>query len=206
MSRSLCLSMACGALVLTATPLFSAEPVTKMQKYNRWSWEIAGEYNHAFTDIWKHGHAPSIDTWGAGITGLYRIQGPHFVTCRFSYAYGAEDGFKLHRLLLAPGYRYELNMNEQWSLFAGANIGIGISMLDYPGMVHRSYAVSRKDDMANVICGIEAGATYTISPNVQLSTSIGLNAGTAPFHSAAFEHATEEQVNLSLRAALNFNF
>lgn len=172
----------------------------------RWSWEMAGRYNHAFTDIRKHSPAPQIDTWGADVTGLYRVRGNHFVTCRFSYAYGAEDGFKLHQLALAPGYRYCRELDERWSVFAGAYVGIGVSMLDYPGMPHRSYALSRKDDMANVVLGAELGARYAIGPNMWVMGAVGLNAGTAPFHSAAFEDATEEQVNLSLRLGIGREF
>ena len=165
----------------------------------QWSWEVAGRYNHAFTDIRKHSPAPQIDTWGADVTGRYRVRGNHFVTCRFSYAYGAEDGFKLHQLALAPGYRYCWAGDGRWSAFAGAYVGIGVSMLDYPGMPHRSYALSRKDDMANVVLGAELGARYSIGPNMWVMGAVGVSGGTAPFHSAAFEDATEEQVSLGIR-------
>ena len=79
-------------------------------------------------------------------------------------------------------------------------------MLDYPGMPHRHYALSRKDDMANVVYGVELGTSYAISPTVRLLGSLGVNGGTAPFHSAAFSDATEEQVNLSLRVGVRMEF
>lgn len=182
------------------------DSVVSQGETGRWGWEVAGRYNHAFTDIRRHSPAPRIDTWGADVTGLYRVRGNHFVTCRFSYGYGAEDGFRLHRLVLAPGYRYEWKLNEQWNAFAGGSIGIGVSMLDSPGMQHRSYAISRKDDMANVELGLEAGASYALSPTLRVIGSVGLNAGTAPFGSAAFANATEEQVNLSFRLGLGGAF
>ena len=85
-------------------------------------------------------------------------------------------------------------------------MGIGVAMLDYPGMQHRHYALSRKDDMANVVYGVELGTSYAIAPRVRVGCSVGLNGGTAPFHSAAFSDATEEQVNLSLRAGVRMEF
>lgn len=163
----------------------------------RWGWEAAVVYNHAFTDIRKHSPAPRIDTWGAEVTGLYRVRGNHFASFRFGYAYGDEGGFELQRFVLAPGYRYCRVLSEDWCVFAGAYAGLGVSVLDSPGMVHRSHALSRKDDMANVVYGAELGVRYQIAPNTWLLGSLGVNAGSAPFHSARFENATEEQVNLS---------
>lgn len=173
---------------------------------SRWGMEVAVVYNHAFTDIRRHSPAPRIDTWGADVTGLYRVQGNHFATLRFGYTYGSEDGFDLQQFVLAPGYRYSRALSEDWCVFAGAYAGLGVSILDSPGMVHRSYAISRKDDMANVVYGAELGARYEIAPNTWLLGSLGVNAGTAPFHSARFEDATEEQVNLSFRIGIGGRF
>lgn len=205
MHRSLCYLALCSILTIVTTPVVNASP-ERAHENGGWTWEIAGRYNHAFTNIRKHAPAPSIDTWGADMTGLYHLRGNHYVSCRFSYAYGAEDGFKLHQFALVPGYRYEWVLNEQWSAYAGAGIGIGVAMLDYPGMQHRHYALSRKDDMANVVYGVELGTSYAIAPRVRVGCSVGMNGGTAPFHSAAFSDATEEQVNLSLRAGVRMEF
>ena len=56
------------------------------------------------------------------------------------------------------------------------------------------------------VYGIEAGTSYALSPTVRVLGSLGVNGGTAPFHSAAFSDATEEQVNLSLRVGVRMEF
>ena len=207
MNKNLGIGLVCGAVSLSAVGLgCDCDSVVTQSEPSRWGVEVAGVYNRALKDIRQHSPAPRIDTWGADVTGLYRVSGQHFVSCRFSYAYGAEDGFKLHQFALVPGYRYEWVLNEQWSAYAGAGIGIGVAMLDYPGMQHRHYALSRKDDMANVVYGVELGTSYAIAPRVRVGCSVGVNGGTAPFHSAAFSDATEEQVNLSLRAGVRMEF
>lgn len=170
------------------------------------SWEIAGNYNHAFRSIRTHAPAPSIDTWGADITGLYHLHGHHHLTFRFSYAYGADDGFRMHNFAIMPGYRYMRPLNEQWCIFAGVNAGIGVSMLDYPGMERHTYALSNRDDMANLVYSAELGARYTVSPHVRVIGSIGLNGGTSPFHSARYEDAREEQFNLGVRLGIHYQF
>ena len=203
-SRSLYIAMIGGGTVLAS--IGQACDCDELVSQNKWGMEIAGVYNHALTNIRQHSPAPRIDTWGTDVTGLYRVRGSHFLSCRFSYAYGAEAGFKLHQFTLVPGYRYEWKQNEQWCTFAGAGIGIGVSMLDYPGMQHRAYALSNKDDMANVVYGVEVGANYAITPRSQVGCSLGLNGGTAPFRSAAYSDATEEQLNLSVRVTLQVDF
>ncbi len=170
------------------------------------SWELAGNYNHAFRSIRSHAPAPSIDTWGADITGLYQLQGNHALSFRFSYAYGADSGFHVHNFALMPGYRYTHSFNEQWCIFAGVNAGIGLSILDSPGMKKRSHALSRRDDMANIVYSAELGAGYTVSPQVRIIGSIGVNGGTSPFHSAGYEDAREEQFNLGLRLGIHCQF
>ena len=207
MNKNLGIGLVCGAVSLSAVGLgCDCDSVVAQSEPGRWGVEVAGVYNRALKDIRRHSPAPRIDTWGADVTGLYRVRGQHFASCRFSYAYGAEDGFKLHQFALVPGYRYEWVLNEQWSAYAGAGIGIGVAMLDYPGMQHKHYAISRKDDMANVVYGVELGTSYAISLTVRVLGSLGVNGGTAPFHSAAFSDATEEQVNLSLRLGVRMEF
>jgi hypothetical protein len=206
-SRRFSIGLVCGAVAFSAVGLgCDCDAVISPNEPGRWGVEVAGVYNRALKDIRRHSPAPRIDTWGADVTGLYRVSGQHFVSCRFSYAYGAEDGFKLHQFALVPGYRDEWVLNEPWSAYAGAGIGIGVAMLDYPGMQHRHYALSRKDDMANVVYGVKLGTSYAIFPRGRVGCSVGLNGGTAPFHSASFSDATEEQVNLSLRVLLRLEF
>lgn len=195
-----------AGLACDSDAVYAPEDAVGADAAARWGMEVAVVYNHAFTDIRRHSPAPRIDTWGADVTGLYRVRGNHFATFRFGYTYGAEDGFDLQQFVLAPGYRYSRVLGEDWCVFAGVHAGLGISVLDSPGAAHRSYAISRKDDMANVVCGAELGARYEIAPNTWLLGSLGLNAGTEPFHSAGFENATEEQVNLSFRIGIGGRF
>lgn len=204
-------------LALALTPVVMAgntTPVTIVESTeassteapSKYAWEVAAVYNHALTDINKNYPSPSINTYGLDVTGLYNVKGNHYATLRFSYAFGEECGYELNNFAIMPGYRYVRPVAEKWTAFAGANLGLGISMLDYPGMHGSDYALSSSDDMANIVYSVEVGASYAVTPKLNIVGALMLNGGMSPFGGAAYSDASEEQVSVGVRLGVGGKF
>lgn len=172
----------------------------------RYSWEVSAVYNVAMTDIYEPANSPSIDTYGVNLTGLYNVKDNHYATLSFTGAFGSQAGYELTTFSLAPGYRYMRPVDDKLSVFAGASLGLNISMLDYPGMKGSDYAWSSGDDMANLIFSVEAGARYAVTSKIDVVGAVMLNAGTSPFGGASYSKAKEEQWSLGVRLGVGGNF
>lgn len=196
--------------ILALAPVVMAGTTTTStfadEQGSKYSWEVAAVYNHALTDINKNFPSPSIDTYGFDVTGLYNVKGNHYATLRFSYAFGEESGFELNNFAIMPGYRYVRPVAEKWTAFAGANLGLGISMLDYPGLHGSDYALSSGDDMANIVYSVEVGASYAVTPKLNIVGAVMLNGGMSPFGGATYSDASEEQVNVGVRLGVGGKF
>lgn len=171
-----------------------------------YSWEVAAVYNHALTDIDETRNTPSVDTYGIDVTGIYAFCENQKFTLRLGYATGEQAGYDVTNLSLMPGYRYEKPINDKLVAFAGVGVGLGLSMLDTPGMAHKHHAVSKNDDMLNVVYNVEVGARYAIRKNLSLIGAVTFNGGTSPFGGAAYENATEEQMNIGVRLGIGGQF
>lgn len=177
----------------------NTQPATETRDYTRFGWEVKAAYNHALTDINKCISSPSIDTWGFDLTGVYKLQGNHKLTFTFGYARGEDAGYDLQSFMFMPGYRYEKPVNEKWTAFAGAGLGLGVFMLEHPfGHGH--------DDMMNLQFNVEVGARYAITPKIDLVGSVLLNAGTDTLNCVDYVYASEEQVNLGFRLGIGGSF
>ena len=163
-----------------------------------WAWEAAVVYNHALTDINKNIPSPSIDTYGIDLTGIYTISKNHKFTLRFGYAQGEDSDIELRNFTFMPGYRYETPVTDKLSAFAGAGIGLGVSMLDYPGY-DDNHAISSGDDMMNVVYTLEAGVRYAITEALDVVGAVMFNGGSSPFSGASYSDASEEQYSIGVR-------
>lgn len=182
-------------------------PAATLEAANPLRWEVAANANYALTDICKNTCSPSINTYGADVTSVYNVKGNHYFTCRFSYAYGEDSAYHLHNFAFMPGYRYQFKLTEKWAAFAGAQVGLGLSMLETPGMKHDQYAVSTLDDMMNIVYSIETGVRYAVCPNLDIFGSIMFSGGTSPMPSASYDTgASEEQQSVSARIGVGFKF
>lgn len=175
-----------------------SEPVS-VSEQPQYYWEVAGRYSHSCTDIDANHSSPSIHTWGIDLTGLYRVQGNHYLTLRLGYAQGEVRGFELYQFSLMPGYRYEAPLGESMRFYAGAGLGVGVSVLSYPGIHAFSHSISSEDDMANLVYSLEIGLKYEITPSVDVGAALIFHGGISPFHDAEFEHASEEQSAIGIR-------
>ena len=182
-------------------------PAATVEAANPLRWEVAANANYALTDICKNTCSPSINTYGADVTSVYNVKGNHYFTCRFSYAYCEDSAYHLHNFAFMPGYRYQFKLTEKWAAFAGAQVGLGLSMLETPGMQLHHNAVSTMDDMINIVYSIETGVRYAVCPNLDIVASIMYNGGTSPLPSASFDaKASEEQQSVGARIGVGFKF
>ena len=172
------------------------------------TWEAAVNYNIGITNICKYKQSPSINTLGLDVTGLYNLKENHYITCRLSYAHGNDSDFVLNQWAIMPGYRYEYRINEQCTAFAGAFLGLGYSTLDYAGIdEQKRRGLNRKDEMLNVQYSLEAGARYTVAPDIELLGAITFNGGTSPILGISYdEGGSEEQASVGARIGVGFKF
>ncbi len=191
----------CFFALSVCTPVFGgsfSEPVC-VSEQPRYYWEVAGRYSHSCTDIDENHSSPAIHTWGIDLTGLYQVKGNHYLALRLGYAQGESRGYELYQITLMPGYRYEAPLGECMRFYAGAGLGLGVSILSYPGIHAFSHSISSEDDMANLVYSLEIGLKYEIAPSVDVGAALIFQGGISPFPDAEFEHATEEQAAIGVR-------
>ena len=200
------LGLLCAQVAVAGTePVIVPAATTKAA--NPLSWEVAANYNYALTDICKNASSPAINTYGADVTSVYNVKNNHYFTCRFSYAYGEASAYHVNNFAFMPGYRYQYQLDEKWAAFAGAQIGLGISTLDYPGGDNKKFDVGAVDKMAHIVYSIETGVRYAVCPNLDIVASIMYNGGTSPLPSASFDaKASEEQQSVGARVGVGFQF
>ena len=175
--------------------------------FRPFSWEVAAVYNYALTDIDEKRNTPSVDTYGVDVTGIYNFSRNHKFTLRMGYATGEQAGYDLTNFTFMPGYRYEKPISSKLAAFAGAGVGLGLSVLDTPGMVHRHHAVTKYDDMVNIVYSAEVGARYAVSRNLDIVGAVMFNGGTSAVHrTASFGNATEEQMSVGIRLGIGGQF
>ncbi|MGN1308521.1 MAG: outer membrane protein [Akkermansia sp.] len=114
------------------TPATAPAP-TPAPVVSPWAVEIGAGFNKAAkstfsSDNWE-GRQKKVNTWSWDITGVYNLDENNALTLRLGYAYGNRQQDVAERIItntwsLMPGYRYTYALNDQWSVFAGANIGI----------------------------------------------------------------------------------
>ena len=95
-----------------------------------WAIEVGTGYNFASKDLFKGVEdQKKVNTWGWDLTGVYKLDENNALTLRLGYAYGSrkQDNdirYKVNNWSLMPGYRYTYALDDQWSLFAGVNVGV----------------------------------------------------------------------------------
>ncbi len=118
----------------TPTPAPAPCPIT---------WEVGAFYGFANHDIYKGGYCKDIDIYGADLTAVYALDDSNSVNLRFGYAFGDENDpdsrnagekweIDTHTFALMPGYRYTHAINDSWSAYIGANVGVAnLSIKDH---------------------------------------------------------------------------
>lgn len=196
-----------------------------------WGVELGGTYNFALGkysrgalgDLKKN----HVNTIGGDITGLYNIDENQAVTLRFGYGYGS-DKFgvwtpspdvsahmreRLHSFTIMPGYRYTYALNDKWSLYAGANVGLAANIAkDSYTLVDDRRSRTTLDAHKSAwgfAWSIEGGAKYQINETVNVFAAVSYSGNTArPSVRYAGENwgKMRAQQYLGVRAGVGFSF
>ena len=128
------IALAAPALAGTKPAPAPAPVPTPAPVVSPWAVELGAGFNKAAkvtfpTDEEFGQDQKKVNTWSWDITGVYNLDANNALTLRLGYAYGNRQQDEADRIItntwcLMPGYRYTYALNDQWSLFAGANIGV----------------------------------------------------------------------------------
>ena len=128
------IALAAPALAGTKPAPAPAPVPTPAPVVSPWAVELGAGFNKAAkvtfpTDEEFGQDQKKVNTWSWDITGVYNLDENNALTLRLGYAYGNRQQDEADRIItntwcLMPGYRYTYALNDQWSLFAGANIGV----------------------------------------------------------------------------------
>lgn len=166
-----------------------------------WGVEVAGAYNFSLGQLLKKdnviGKKNHVNTVGGDITGVYNLDENNAVTLRVGYGYGS-DKFavwtpdpslsasmreRLHSFTIMPGYRYTYAVNDSWSVFAGANVGLAANSLklsERVGIDSRSAMTADAHKSAwGFAWSVEAGAKYQLDANWNVFAAVSYSGNTA---------------------------
>lgn len=202
MKKTIVMMLACAA------PVFAGEPAAvapvpapaPAPAVNPWSYELGVSYSWASTDAVKNSSFDKLQTIGVDLTACYAMDENNSVNLRFGYGWGDSsdaEGTKLHAhtWTLMPGYRYTCPLDDTWSVYAGANIGVAASawkLHDHGWHAHASdwgFAYSA-----------ELGVRYALCPNSELFLGYIFSGNTAK------PTGCEAQVNHGIRAGVGMKF
>lgn len=215
--------------------LVVAEP-TPAPAAPAWGVELGGTYGWGLRQYMKSpviGKKNHMNQVGGDITGVYNLDENNAVTLRFGYTYGGDkfgmalvddEGMRLedvnttvkerlHTFTLMPGYRFTYALNEDWSVFAGANVGIAAAS----SKLEVSHQIDRRSDLTasahksawGFAWSVEAGVKYNVAENVNVFAAAVWSGNTArPNIKFAGEGVgrVHAQQTLGVRAGVGFTF
>ncbi|MGN0820796.1 MAG: outer membrane protein [Akkermansia sp.] len=169
-----------------------------------WAVELGVGYNKAARNVFKETpDQKKVNTWSWDITGVYNLDDSNALTLRLGYAYGNRQMWGDGRVItntwsLMPGYRYTYALDDQWSLFAGANVGIVNWAWRDKGCCHESgwgFGYSA-----------ELGVSYAICPQWNVFAAYQFSGNTANPTYQPHETATKEQNFHGVRIGVGYTF
>ena len=147
-----------------------------------WAVELGVGCNRAARNVLKDDDDQKrVHTWSWDVTGVYNLDDNNALTLRLGYAYGnrqqdEDSRIITHTWTLMPGYRYTYALNDQWSLFAGANVGIANWSWKDKGCCHKSgwgWGYSAELGVSYAICPQwNVFAAYQFSGNTANHTDV----------------------------------
>lgn len=223
MKKSLILALALVAPAMAgdekAAPIVDIPPAPPA--VSAWGIELGFNMNYAMSDAWDVFH--DVNTYGLDLTASYKLNDNWSVNLRLGWAKGsdawsgiltddygnclASDSDKLSILnwSIAPGIRYTAAITDKLSWFAGANIGLGVSDIEYSwcyditglGTVESE---KESDDEVGMFYSVEAGLRYNVSTSCYVFGSAIFSGTTAN------PDETDEQFSFGFRAGVGFEF
>lgn len=193
-----------AAMLAVATTAFAGQsvvpapaPAVSAPSVQSWGIELAGVYNWGLNKpvkneiAGKHNHINGI---GGDITGVYNFDENNAVTLRFGYTWGNDkfatiysDGdetvsghFKetIHTFTIMPGYRYTYAINDQWSVYAGANVGMACELLRMEETVFDDTERAHGHGWGFAY-SVEVGGRYAIDTNWEAFAALSFSGNTA---------------------------
>ncbi len=217
------------ALSFTAAPVFAGTPVTVAAPPTITpapaccpiSVEVAAGYSFAMDDIYDQlgAYKPgsrTVDLYTADITAVYTINTNHSLNLRLGYGFGDEAYRRFDNTFetdvrtynIMPGYRYTHAIDEKWSVYAGANIGVN-RMVVRTCMEAPGFRTHIDDSDWGLAYSIEIGASYKFAPNWSAFATYGISGSTAntmPRDEFAGPDATDNQYYHGFRVGVSCEF
>lgn len=201
MKKTIVMMLACVAPVFAGEPAAVTAPApAPAPAVNPWSYELGASFSWASTDLVKDSDADKAKTIGVDLTACYALDDNNSVNLRFGYGWGyASDGwggkYHLHTWTLMPGYRYTYALDDTWSVYAGANIGIAASAWKW----HNDGWHDHTSDWGFAYSA-ELGVRYALCPNSELFLGYIFSGNTAK------PTGCEAQINHGIRAGVGMKF
>lgn len=206
-SLILALTMVMPAMAGTVTVVDPSPAPVPAPKDTSCAVEIAGMYRFASRDLSSVNK--SIDTYGVDLTAVHSLDANNAVTLRFGYAYGSEvyreAGFSMHEHVenfsIMPGYRFTQPIDDNLSVFAGANVGIVWGTLDASLTDFNAdlYATDREWGWG---ASAEVGLRYQICPEAYVFAAYELSGNNIKYD----YKTTHKQIYHGVRVGVGFSF
>ncbi len=227
MKKSLILALALAAPVFAGDPVVTPPPTVYTPPAPcPWSVEAAVGYGFAMGDIYDDTlGSKSIDVYTADLTAVYTIDETHSVNLRFGYSFGDEcyrgilggigrevdvaTETDVHTFTLMPGYRYSNKLNDAWTVYAGANVGIAnVSVKDWIGESYGEYGMSVRthDSDWGFAWSVEVGAQYKMTDNWYAFGTWGLFGNTAEPATCEYLRAVDQQWYHGFRLGVGYTW
>lgn len=189
---------------------------------NPFSLEVSAGYNFATKALAED--CPKINTVGITLTGIYKLDENSSFTVNLSCASGSKkeswldidnyglytgtDEYTIDTYSLTMGYRYTAHLNEKITGFAGANIGIASLRGKNEGSVNGE-PLSISASAVGLAYGLEIGASYAVTPKVNIFLAAQLTGHTAKpdYKLMGYPIAKgKDALDIGLRAGVHFSF
>lgn len=205
MKKTIAMLLACAAApVFAGTPETVVAPApTPAPQVNPWSAELGVSYSWASTDVVKEVSGDKAGTLGVDLTACYALTDADSLNIRFGYGWGYADvdgvDTNFHTFTLMPGYRYTYKFDDQWSAYAGVNVGVAAVNFN------AEYAHDEESDSAwGFAYSAEIGVRYAIQPNMEIFLGYIFSGNTAQPKGDGWK--CEAQNNHGVRVGLGYKF
>lgn len=214
MKKSLILALALVAPAMAgdekAAPIVDIPPAPPAA--SAWGIELGYNMTWPMSDVFDNYH--DVNGYGFDVTGTYKLNDNWSVNLRFSWAKGSDANavtdyvgnafwtgkVSIHNWSIAPGVRYTAPITEKLAWFAGANVGFGVSDVEFEAWNVR-YGTEEKwsHDEFGMYYSVEAGLRYNVTDSCYVY-------GAAMFNGSVLECDLDKQFNFGIRAGVGFEF
>ena len=206
MKKIAIMMLACAAPAFAGEPavdMTTPAPVPPAPAENPWTYEMGMSYSWATNSPIRGENFDKVQTIGVDVTACYKLDDRNSLNMRLGYGWGdsscdfTEGEQKLHinTWTLMPGYRYTYPMNDKWSVFAGANIGVAATGWKEHGALGKAH-----DSAWGFAYSAEAGLRYQVCPNADLFVGYVFSGNTAK------PSGCREQVTHGVRFGFSMKF